>query len=85
MKLQFWSVGKNHAPYEKEAIELFTERISNNYMVEWNIILTPRHAATHNKMGSPKKKEGEVIIDFLDEDNYLVLMDEKGKKLPVKN
>lgn len=80
MKFQFWSVGKNHEPYVKEGIELFTKRISNYYNVEWNIIPTPKHAATLSEMDL-KKKEGEVIIDFLQKDDYLILLDEKGKQL----
>ncbi len=80
MKLQFWSVGKNHEPYVKEGIELFTKRISKYYTVEWNIIPTPKYAATLSEMDL-KKKEGEVIIDFLQKDDYLVLLDEKGKQL----
>jgi 23S rRNA (pseudouridine1915-N3)-methyltransferase len=28
-----------------------------------------------------KKKEGETIIDFLQKEDYLVLLDEKGKQL----
>lgn len=63
----------------KEGIELFTKRISNYYTVEWNIISTPRHAATLSEMDL-KKKEGEVIIDFLQKEDYLVLLDEKGKQ-----
>ncbi len=80
MKFQFWSVGKNHEPYVKEGIELFTKRISNYYTVEWNIIPTPKYAATLSEMDL-KKKEGEVIVDFLQKDDYLVLLDEKGKQL----
>ena len=79
MKFQFWSVGKNHEPYVKEGIELFTKRISNYYTVEWNIIPTTKYAATLSEMDL-KKKEGEVIIDFLQKEDYLVLLDEKGKQ-----
>lgn len=80
MKFQFWSVGKNHEPYVKEGIELFTKRIFNYYTVEWNIIPTPKYATTLSEMDL-KKKEGEVIVDFLQKDDYLVLLDEKGKQL----
>ena len=80
MKLQFWSVGKNHEPYLKEGIELFTKRISNYYPVEWNILPMPKHAATLSKMDL-KKKEGEMITGFLQKEDYLVLLDESGKQL----
>ena len=80
MKLQFWSVGKNHEPYVKEGVELFTKRISNYYSIEWNIISMPKHAAMLSEMDL-KKKEGEMIIGFLQKEDYLVLLDEKGKQL----
>ncbi len=80
MKFQFWSVGKNHEPYVKEGIELFTKRISNYYPVEWNILPTPKNAAMLSEMDL-KKKEGEMITGFLQKEDWLVLLDENGKML----
>jgi 23S rRNA (pseudouridine1915-N3)-methyltransferase len=80
MKFQFWTVGKNHEPYVKEGIELFTKRISNYYPVEWNILPTPKNAAMLSEM-ELKKKEGDMITGFLQKEDYLVLLDEHGKML----
>jgi 23S rRNA (pseudouridine1915-N3)-methyltransferase len=80
MKFQFWSVGKNHEPYVKEGIELFTKRISNYYPVEWNIIPMPKNAASMSET-ELKKKEGEIITGLLQKDDYLVLLEETGKML----
>jgi 23S rRNA (pseudouridine1915-N3)-methyltransferase len=80
MKFQFWTVGKNHEPYVKEGIELFTKRISNYYPVEWNILPTPKNAAMLSEMDL-KKKEGEMITGFLQKEDWLVLLDETGKML----
>jgi 23S rRNA (pseudouridine1915-N3)-methyltransferase len=79
MKFQFWSVGKNHEPYVKEGIELFTKRISNYYSVEWKILPVPRNTAMLSEMDL-KKKEGEMITGFLQKDDHLVLLDERGKQ-----
>ncbi len=79
MKFQFWTVGKNHEPYVKEGIEQFTRRIGNYYPVEWNIIPSPKNAAMLSEMDL-KKKEGETICSFLQKDDYLVLLDERGKQ-----
>ena len=79
MKFQFWSVGKNHEPYVKAGIELFTKRISNYYPVEWNIIPMPKNAASLSETYL-KKKEGETIINLLQKEDYLVLLDERGKE-----
>ena len=78
MKIQFWSVGKAHESFVKEGIELFTKRISNYFTVEWNIIPMPKNAGI---MEPPilKIKEGEAIIAQLNKEDYLVLLDEKGK------
>ena len=80
MKLQFWTIGKAHETYVKEGVDLFTKRISNYYPVEWNIIATPKNAATLSE-NDLKKKEGEIILNALQKDDYLVLLDERGKQL----
>ena len=80
MKIQFWSVGKNNEPFIKEGVELFTKRISHYYPVEWTIIPTPKNAGMLSEMDL-KKKEGEMILGFLQSEDYLVLLDERGKQL----
>jgi 23S rRNA (pseudouridine1915-N3)-methyltransferase len=78
MKFQFWAIGKNHEPYVKEGVELFTKRISNYYPVEWSIIPMPKNAASLSETDL-KKKEGEIITGLLQKDDYMVLLDETGK------
>ena len=80
MKFQCWTIGKNHEPYVKEGIELFTKRISNYYPVEWSIIATAKNAAGLSETDL-KKKEGEIIINLLQKEDYLVLLDESGRQL----
>lgn len=80
MKFQFWTIGKNHEPYVKEGIELFTKRIGNYYSTEWHIIATPKNAASMSE-ADLKKKEGEIISGLLQKDDYLVLLEERGKQL----
>ncbi|MGB4845581.1 MAG: 23S rRNA (pseudouridine(1915)-N(3))-methyltransferase RlmH [Ferruginibacter sp.] len=80
MKFQFWTIGKNHESFVKEGIEIFTKRISNYYPVEWNIIATPKNAASLGE-ADLRKKEGETITGLLQKDDYLFLLDERGKQL----
>lgn len=80
MKIQFWSVGKNHEPYVKEGVEDFTKRISRYYPVEWKIIPVPKNAATMSE-SDLKKKEGQTILEGLNKEDYLVALDERGKIL----
>jgi len=80
MKLQLWSVGKDHEAYVKAGVEDFTRRISRYYPVEWTILPPPRNAATLSQPDL-KKKEGEMILQGLGKDDYLIALDEKGKQM----
>jgi 23S rRNA (pseudouridine1915-N3)-methyltransferase len=80
MKLKFWSIGKAHEPYVKAGVEEFTKRISNYYPVEWTIIPVPKQAATLSETDL-KKKEGETILALLQKEDYLVVLDERGKQM----
>jgi 23S rRNA (pseudouridine1915-N3)-methyltransferase len=80
MKFSFWSVGKSHEPYVKAGVEEFTKRISRYYKVEWSIIPLPKNAGMMSEMDL-KKKEGEIILDWLDKEDLLVALDERGKQL----
>ena len=80
MKIQFWSIGKNNEPYIKEGVEDFTRRISKYYPVEWSIIPLPKNAGMMSEMDL-KKKEGEIVLDWLNKGDFLVVLDERGKQL----
>jgi 23S rRNA (pseudouridine1915-N3)-methyltransferase len=80
MKFQFWSVGKVHESYVKEGVEIFTKRIGHYYPANWQIIATPKNAATLNS-DDLKKKEGEAILNLLQKDDFLVLLEERGKNI----
>lgn len=80
MKIQCWSIGKNHESYIKEGVEDFTRRISKYFPVEWNLMPTPKNAGMLSEMDL-KKKEGETILEWLKKDDYLVVLDERGKSL----
>jgi len=79
MKLSFWSIGKNNEPYVKEGVEEFTNRISKYFKVKWTIIPVPKNAGMMSEMDL-KKKEGEMILDWLEKDDCLVALDERGKQ-----
>jgi len=83
MKLAFWSIGKTHESYIKPGVEEFTKRISRYYKVEWNIIPVPKNAGMMSEMDL-RKKEGEMILEWLNKDDYLVALDENGKQFDSK-
>lgn len=79
MNFEFWAIGKEHEAYVKKGVEEFTQRISNYFKVKWNIIPVPKNAGMMSEMDL-KKKEGELILQWLEESDYVVALDEKGKQ-----
>ena len=80
MKIQFWTVGKSHESYVKEGVEIFTKRISNYYPVQWNILPMPKNAGAMGE-NELKIKEGEMILSMLKKEDYLIVLDERGKQI----
>jgi 23S rRNA (pseudouridine1915-N3)-methyltransferase len=80
MKISFWSIGKDNEVYVKTGVEEFTKRISRYFKTEWNIIPTPKNAGMMSE-ADLKKKEGDIITEWLNKDDYLVVLDERGKQL----
>ena len=80
MKISLWTIGKSNDAYVKEGIDEFTKRISRYYPVEWSIIPVPKNAGMLSEMDL-KKKEGETILQWLRQDDFLVTLDERGKQL----
>ena len=80
MKVHLWAVGKADDSYIKEGVAAFTKRIARYFPIEWNIIPMPKNAGMLSEMDI-KRKEGEMILSFLRKDDYLVLLDEKGKQM----
>lgn len=80
MKIQFWSIGKKHESYILAGVEDFTGRIGNYFPVQWQIIPTPKNAGMLSEMDL-KKREGETILEWLEKDDYLITLDERGKQL----
>ena len=80
MKIQFWTVGKSHESYVKEGVEIFTKRISNYYPTQWNILPMPKNAGAMGE-NELKIKEGEMILSMLKKEDYLIVLDERGKQI----
>ena len=79
MKIQLWSVGKDHESYIRPGVEDFTKRISRYYPVEWMILSPPRNAGTLSH-ADLKKKEGDMLLEALAKEDHLVALDEKGRQ-----
>ena len=80
MRLLLVSIGKANEAYVDEGIKTFTKRICNYYPAEWQLVPPPKNAGNLSDK-ELKQKEGESIMNLLKEEDYLVLLDERGKQL----
>ncbi|MGI8635723.1 MAG: 23S rRNA (pseudouridine(1915)-N(3))-methyltransferase RlmH [Segetibacter sp.] len=80
MKIQLWSLGKGNETYVREGIEDFTKRVSKYYPVEWKIFAAAKQTI-NSVEADVKKMEGQTILTSLHKDDYLVLLDERGKEI----
>lgn len=78
MKLRLISVGKPHEPYVKEGINDFTQRINKYFKADWLIIHTPKTAPSLSET-ELKKAEATLILNQIEKEDYLILLDERGK------
>jgi 23S rRNA (pseudouridine1915-N3)-methyltransferase len=80
MKIIFLSIGKQHDVNLRNGIEDFTKRADKYFTVEWQLITSVKNAAALNEFDL-KKAEAEVILSHILKEDYLILLDEKGKML----
>lgn len=80
MKFSFISIGKDHEPFVKAGVDMFTKRIQNYYKTDWILVPAPKNAGALSEQ-ELKKKEGETILNLLDKDDSLVALEERGKML----
>lgn len=77
MKIWLVSFGKQQEASTKEALDDFTRRVTRYFPCEWKLLLP-------SKLTDPtqiKKQEAQVFLQQLQPDDYLVLLDERGKNI----
>lgn len=79
MKIIFCSVGKSHEDYIKMGVEEFTGRASRYFTVQWQLIAPPKTGASPDEK-EIKRQEAKSILQFVHDDDYLVLLDETGNQ-----
>jgi 23S rRNA (pseudouridine1915-N3)-methyltransferase len=80
MQIQLWSIGKKNESYVDEGIQLFTKRIGHYCKVDWKIIPSSKNAASLS-IDDLKKEEAKIIQSLLQKEDYLILLDERGKNV----
>ena len=79
MKISFRSVGKTNEAYVNDGISDFTKRIGRYFPVEWKFYPVPKNSQ-HLPTEGQKKKEAEIVLSTIHPDDFLIVLDEKGKQ-----
>jgi len=78
MKIELWYIGKTSFTYLKEGEALYEKRLKRYLPFQTNLIPDIKNAK-NLRPDLLKTKEGEAVINKLKSDDYLILLDEKGK------
>lgn len=76
MKITILSVGKKPHGAEADVINQYMKRIQKPLHVEWKFISHQPGDAE-----AAKKAESRAILDLLSEDDYILLLDERGRSI----
>lgn len=76
MSIQIFAIGKKHEPWIIEGVERYQKRLKRPYDIEW--VFLP-HSVLPNDMA--RQEESERIISRLNANDYVILLDERGKNI----
>lgn len=78
MKIACWMIGKTAFSYIDEGVAIYEKRLKRYIPLAMEILPDIKHAKNLNPE-ELKKKEGQLILKKLKQDDLLVLLDENGK------
>ena len=78
MKIALWAVGKTSFEYLKEGIALYEKRL--RHYAPFEIVVLPDVKNPPAQAEQLKQKEGEILLQRLEKDDFLILLDENGKE-----
>ena len=79
MKIAFICMGKTNFSFLREGIELYKNRI--DHYINFEVIEIPDKKQGGSDMVSITKREGEAILSKIAANDFLVILDEKGKEM----
>ncbi|MFN7118270.1 MAG: 23S rRNA (pseudouridine(1915)-N(3))-methyltransferase RlmH [Saprospiraceae bacterium] len=77
MKIELWAIGKTNEKYLEEGITIYLKRLKHYINFEFSVIPDIKQAGNLNAL-QLKNKEGETILARLKNEDFLILLDEKG-------
>ena len=76
MKINLLTVGKSHDIKLVESINDFTNRLDKYYATNWTIVTAKQNSI----IAIQKQLEAEQLLDQLHKDDWVILLDERGKQ-----
>jgi len=80
MRILLLQIDKTQESYLEEGIQIYTKRLKNYTTLEINTINVPK-AVRQRSQKEQKTEEAKLILSYISEDDFLILLDEKGKEL----
>ncbi|MBK8195218.1 MAG: 23S rRNA (pseudouridine(1915)-N(3))-methyltransferase RlmH [Lewinellaceae bacterium] len=79
MKVELWAIGKTAEPYLETGTGIFEKRLKNYLPFSWVILPDVKLKTTDgNRL---KQEEGKMLLSKITPDDYLILLDERGREL----
>ncbi|MBK8557216.1 MAG: 23S rRNA (pseudouridine(1915)-N(3))-methyltransferase RlmH [Lewinellaceae bacterium] len=78
MKVEVWAIGKTSEQYLETGMAIFEKRLKN--YLPFSLLILPNAKL---KTGTPlllKAEESKIVLSRLNPDDYLILLDERGKQ-----
>lgn len=76
MKIELWAIGKTNEKYLEAGIAIFEKRLRN--YLPFSFVVFPDVKTKHADSNHLKLEEGKALLAKLSQDDYLVLLDERG-------
>ncbi|TNE60445.1 MAG: 23S rRNA (pseudouridine(1915)-N(3))-methyltransferase RlmH [Bacteroidetes bacterium] len=77
MKIEVWVIGKTSEAYLDTGIAFFEKRIKNYLPFNYTVLPNIRKKTTDSRL--IRQEEAQLVLGKLSSDDYLVLLDERGK------
>jgi len=74
MPIRIIAIGKKHEPWVADGIERYQQRLKRPFEIEWVIL---PHSSLNDV--AARQNESQRILSRLNVDDYVVLLDERGK------
>lgn len=79
MKVEFWAIGKTSEKYLETGIGIFEKRLKN--YLPFSFLALPDVKLKTTDSVRLKHEEGKMLLSRIAPDDYIVLLDERGKEI----